>query len=757
MSFEEFLKLWRNYALRASAAVWLSSSHPQVKPLDSMRHSPFLAQREGVNGDLSEEGSPSYITVDMHEWEAEAPMSIDCGGTVGSPTAHLGPVPCGSGTTYYFEYTLCPQGRESNNLPIIGFALPGLWRLVANGAPQAICLSLGATTYLYSHSNHPSLVKGAGNLQAGDVVGLGLAKFPFESFETNILPFEVTSEDADYYREAKKPLYLAFVTVNGLLVFSKLAHTYSYELQPFVVFRDMVRNDVINYAGLPNHPFRFNVDLQDQIYSSIIATTIAKPRYTGAKKFACLSEIEVNHTVDEAREAASEDALNFVMSGKNVKKEESLPKHVIQKSKEERNILSQFWKTDEISTYVPLDEHVMECTVTNMLLFPDPTLYFNCYVNSAEVQFMLPGYVPIGLDERANRESMLLFTDCLTYERAPRDKIKRYAERHNMGDLVKHDNYDALEVSAHMKRAITLTSWRLDALALYEYFTNSDLFNMRHDWVPFQLYSRVKLLFLHSNSSEYHGVAHSFPQLSEWDISALQTQYDNYRRLLAMRIEPEWKYTVEPEFWVTLLAPVNCLMKLHQWSFSIDTPDIHKFASEAYKFAIDSSAQNKRVVEIFNAMTFVCLPFSLTPVTQDLGLFSLLVVCLHGLYEARKLIRSRYATEYKEKLALFSSQLVSLVDLRRAVNEAAPGSISPDVLDELQEHEIAFFSHWNIPYTQKAKSLRPSCGSVFDIMASLLWIFGNVPEIQDTLNISVVEPSLVSRMGKWFSSLIWED
>ena len=756
-AFKEFLDLWRLYSYRMSATIVpLMAKLENELTRDGLRPFSSRTKRMEAGRTAFEEGCPELLEGEIASAEPDPPITLDNQGIFFQPSLPIGPYPHGSNLTYYFEYSL-NANRQHRALPTIGYALPGLRRFYAGGAPDCICLCLSPIPYIYIQSGAPILIQTPQPITARTTIGIGLRKVPFSAL---LDPPTIEPINA---RSVPKFAYCVFVTFGGKLIFSKLSPAYPIELQPFVNFHSSTGTDCWNISGSPNHPWLFDLPayLNEQ-------ETIAKKNCIDYEFALGIGEPTTGETSSKLRKRGDSRPLSFSKSNKiAVQTSETLP------SSSDSSTINDALSTATASSssvevllpnkdlmrapYTPLSKHQITTTFDDILLLPDITLFLYCYFDYNQYNTIIPGYEPWKLVSKVGLHySPLIMTEVVENSKISIQKLSEYCQNYGLIELlpaIAEWSRDRRELKRLIEHAAIMSCSYILAYAIGDFFSNLSLYNPRDTFVPMEMSMRAKLLLLLPHA-EYADVMRSMPRISSWSLIYMESAYDEYRRKTALGLQPEWTLSLERPFWLSLLGPVTALRSLPKWKFSFTTADIASYVDYITERITQSPGSRKKVA-LFNVTSYIHLPFSLLPI-QSLDLLSLFHSSLVGLYEARKVARSRYQ-QYQSQLAAFSTGLAQLITQSDAVEEdmgAAPSSSKQRA--RLQKECAAsinkFQEYWGL--NTFGTDIQPT--NPREIAASLLWIFGDVSELTEIIGIQLPPQPLATRLRNWFSSFIWE-
>lgn len=745
-AFEEFLELWRTYAYRLSASTVMRMAKGEIDMFRAgLRPVISLGKRSDLSPYGYEEGCSEMILGKIAGAVADAPITVENQGLFFQPTLPIGPFPYGSNLTYYFEYFLHPN-REYPALPILGYALPNLLRLHAGGAPDSICLCLTPTPYLYIQEETPLHIPF--QTSPGSYIGLGLRKVPFS---TLIDPPNLKVVGG---LPAPDFVYCVFVTLNGRLIFSTLSPTYPVEMQPFVNIPSSCGVDDWLLSGSPNYPFYFNlkryIDEQETLpmrrrrqfdYSNSFFPSSTKPRIIDNKK-----PSKAGGDVAIAPETSSS-----ATAGQNASAAASPPP----------STSNALLKPDQRMSYVPLAKHRVILTLADLLLFPDITLHAFCYYELNALDNVIPGYRPWGVISKATLHSSLVLTSVMEDPKITVQKLSEHAQGLGMQTLLPpmvEWTRDRRELRRIFEHAAHMSCSHLLALDMADVLQDPAQYDLKTTFIPLEMQMRMKLLVL-LPGQHYTEVLRTMPRLANWNIGQLESAYAEYQRKLRLGLHVDWKASRERSFWLSLLRPITVMCGLPKWKFSFEADDIPSYSEYLVEKLAHSPGARKKII-LFNATAFIHLPLSLVPIrfrNDENDLLPLFNDCMAGLYEARKVVRSRYSS-YQAELQKFCYALSQIIAAREILSEKFEdsGLKSEKERAELESKttkaEIQFPEIWGLQdYGTEAQP-----PSLHDIAASLLWLFGDVPEITDTIGIQLPAQPLLGRMKSWFTSLIWE-
>ena len=756
LAFEEFLKLWRmhSYRMNATAVPKMARGEAELVregllPLFS------TATRLASDPAAFEEGRPETICGEILAGEVEAPASVENQGIFFQPSLSIGPFPYGANLTYYFEYSLLAQ-RQFLSLPILGYALPGLRRLYAGGAPDCLCLCLTPTPHLYIQKERPIPVLNTGPIGGDTVIGFGLRKVPFSSL------LDPPTIEAVGARTIPEFAYCVFVTINGKLIFSTLSPAYPIELQPFVNICCSAGPDSWNISGSPNHPYLFN-----------LRQYIDEQETQGRKRcsdydFQRRSPPSLNNSANSKSSARAETTptaqskANKEFSGSEASSS-SETSGLVSPAAASVELVPQKTELPQKSAtripYVPLSKHQVITTFDEMLLLPDITLFAYCYNEIAAFHSAIPGYTPWRLISKVNIYSSLAFTKVVEDPKVSIQKLSEYAQSYGLLGLlppVAEWSRDRRELRRLIEHAATMSCSYLLAQEIGLFLSDSTRFNPSQEFVPCELSMRAKVLLL-LPSSEYTDTVRSMPRISNWSIEYLESAYDEYRRKIAFGLQPEWTYTRERSFWLSLVAPITLMRALPKWKFSFSNNDVRNYMDYIASKVTQSPGARKKVC-LFTVTSYIHLPFSLAPTMESYELLPLFTATISGLYEARRVARSRYQ-QYQPELAKFCEELTQIISAQELAAEDNSESASSSITDrakllrKIEATETQFQKNWGLQ--DYGTATRPSSSQ--DIAASLLWLFGDVPELTETIGIALPAQPFMTRLRSWFSSMIWEE
>lgn len=701
-----------------------------------------------------EEGSPETIYGEILATEVEAPASVENQGIFFQPSLSIGPFPYGSNLTYYFEYSLLAQ-RQFPSLPILGYALPGLRRLYAGGAPDCLCLCLTPTPHLYIQKERPIPVLNTGPIGPDTVIGFGLRKVPFSSL------LDPPTIEAVGARTVPEFAYCVFVTINGKLIFSTLSPAYPIELQPFVNICCSAGPDSWNIAGSPNHPFVFNLRhfIDEQETQGRKRCTDYDFQRRSPHSLTNSANSNSSARVDNTTATASKAANNAGSGSEISSSSSSETSAMVSPAAPSVELVPK--KTPPKTPYVPFSKHQVITTFDEMLLLPDITLFAYCYNELAAFHSAIPGYTPWRLISKVNIYSSLAFTKVVEDPKVSIQKLSEYAQGYGLLGLlppVAEWSRDRRELRRLIEHAATMSCSYLLAQEIGSFLSDHSRFNPSEEFVPSELAMRAKVLLL-LPSSEYTDTVRSMPRVSNWSIEYLESAYDEYRRKIAFGLQPEWTYTRERSFWLSLLAPITLMRALPKWKFSFTNNDVRNYMDYIASKVTQSPGARKKVC-LFTVTSYIHLPFSLAPSMESYELLPLFIASITGLYEARRVARLRYQ-QYQPELAKFCEELTQIISAQEVAAEdnADASSASTSITDRaklLRKIEIAenqFQKNWGLQ--EYGTETRPS--SPQDIAASLLWLFGDVPELTETIGIELPPQPFTTRLRSWISSFIWED
>jgi hypothetical protein len=254
-------------------------------------------------------------------------------------------------------------------------------------------------------------------------------------------------------------------------------------------------------------------------------------------------------------------------------------------------------------------------------------------------------------------------------------------------------------------------------------------------WIPRELWmsSRLLLLFI---VPDYTEILRELPPLSSSSLLQTEMAFDRYRRLKTMGF-PKVPFSLLPviPFWKTLFPAITLMRGLYKWKYSLTTQEMPAYAQS---LLLKFGAQNLKL-RYFVVHSLLALPFSIVPPSDDLDLAPTLVDTLVGLYEARRIIRSQYP-QIKQDLASFCQDLAATI-------------FSQDHASKAKEASTATTPSTSKPQKEAKDPLDNTTAK--EKASALLWLFGDVPEINDTFDIFLPTPPLGSRISNWIYNFIW--
>jgi hypothetical protein len=612
-----------------------------------------------------EEGRSEGLYSAVLDWEVEAPYSVDNQGLFFQPSLPILPFPYKGCYTCYFELTL-HRDVAAGKSPIIGFAHPGLRRMGGCGAPSAIFITTHGQPYIYTGYGIVSKIPQV-SFATGDVIGMGITKVHKKYFPDK---FQIDTEPFWPPDEQMPDAFVAFVTLNGKLVHTEPSPIISFLLVPFVNYHTSGGVDSVNISGSPSNPWvydlRRHIDTMPVVPVKDFEWKI--PNYYSKEDVAADDYLE-----RLPKEIPQELIIPFHMNGSSI-----------------WHFMSRTHRTLDITDY-------------------DRRAYSYGSLKNFN-QDLLPGYIPYDLPSKIGIDAATHIVNQFDLMKPSRDEIAVILKRYNLdADLPPKrewpQNWNDLMES--LRNCIIMRL--IYSLALTIGTSLSDPKFPKDLFVPQAFYQCTRMLLLLISPDLADIIQNIEPNKDP--LIVLETSYDSFRRFYATHIPVRWSKTVDKPFWKWILPAVLLLRKLPHWNFDLTTPDLPDYIDRVLR----NPGPKNYHIRHFTVIANTHLPFSLVPHSSDLSVPNLFEQALVGIYEARKLIRSRYESE-KANLLEYCKELDTKMNSKKR--------------GEVEEAETT--------------------------AAALLWIFGDVPEVNDVLGFELPAKSFSARIAGWISYLIWE-
>jgi len=387
--------------------------------------------------------------------------------------------------------------------------------------------------------------------------------------------------------------------------------------------------------------------------------------------------------------------------------------------------------------YHPLATHMEFLRVEQMYLYDSVfPLRTYCYQPLEVDESLAPGYRTWERSSKLSIEAVTDFANSIEAFPLPKNKVAELLSRYGWMETVP----PAVEWPrskteiANMIRTSTVMSYlHLLAKEIAFRLSSPNSGGASETFVPPELYMSARMLLL-LIAPQYNDPLRNMSAVSEYSLLHFEMLYDTWRRRRAMGVPIPWTATEIRPFWTYLLRPITLMRALPKWKYSLTTADMPNYAQELL---------TKMGPQHLNLRTFIVnglvhLPFSIVPSRDNLDVAPMLLETLQGMYLARRLVRSKYELC---KVGLASSCKLLAQTIQEEEDDSSKKKKKKKKAKKNKQDSFG--------QAEQAEL------SAQEMASALLWLFGDVPEINDIIGISLPPVPFSTRLSSMLGNLIW--